>query len=60
MRLTMVVVSFLLALSLQPAFAEQAVTISGGALGRALLNKPGNVITSYSIHYTKLYEANVN
>jgi len=43
MRLTMVVVSFLLALSLQPAFAEQAVTISGGALGRALLNKPGKV-----------------
>ncbi len=39
MRLTMVVVSFLLVLSLQTAQAEQAVTISGGALGRALLNK---------------------
>jgi hypothetical protein len=43
MRVLAVVVTLLLAFSLQTARAEEAVAISGGALGRALLNKPANV-----------------
>lgn len=43
MRVFAVFAVLLFVVPLQPVKAEEAVTISGGALGRALLNKPANV-----------------
>jgi hypothetical protein len=43
MRVLAVFVYLLFVFPLQPLMAEEAITISGGALGRALLNKPAMV-----------------